>query len=241
MHPIPTVTSYAGIDWASRSHVACIVDQGGAVIERAEVEHTAAGLRGLVRRLTARRVSGVAIERPDGPVIDALFAAGLTVVVIASRHVKALRTRYGLSGNKDDHTDAYLLADVLRTDGHRLRSGGNGIPTRDASSLAPGSMSSGAAGRTACPTTRPSTGRYSDRRWLRRRDGVDIELLSRRPAPSAGRTGAHPRPTRRAPPTVRGGSVRASRRYSPGGSSIASAPGVVVATGWFSGSPTNLR
>ena len=35
-------------------------------------------------------VARVAIERPDGPVIDALFAAGLEVVVIASRHVKAL-------------------------------------------------------------------------------------------------------------------------------------------------------
>jgi transposase len=35
--------------------------------------------------------------------------------------VKALRTRYGTAGNKDDRADAYLLADVLRTDGHRLR------------------------------------------------------------------------------------------------------------------------
>jgi transposase len=50
-----------------------------------------------------------------------LKAAGLTVFVIASRHVKALRTRYGTAGNKDDRADAYLLADVLRTDGHRLR------------------------------------------------------------------------------------------------------------------------
>jgi transposase len=114
-------TTYAGIDWASRSHVICVIDQGGAVIERDEVEHDAAGLRRLVRRLTAKRVSGVAIERPDGPVVDALLGAGLTVVVIASRHVKALRTRYGLTGNKDDHADAYVLADVLRTDGHRLR------------------------------------------------------------------------------------------------------------------------
>jgi hypothetical protein len=42
------------------------------------------------------------------------------VVVIASRGVKALRTRYGSAGNKDDRADAYVLADVLRTDGHRL-------------------------------------------------------------------------------------------------------------------------
>ena len=45
----------------------------------------------------------------------------IPVVVIASRHVKALRTRHGLAGNKDDRSDAFILADALRTDGHRLR------------------------------------------------------------------------------------------------------------------------
>jgi len=114
-------TTFAGIDWASRSHVICVIDAGGSVIERYEVEHTDTGLRQLVRRLSARQVDEVAIERPDGPVIDALLEAGLTVVIIASRHVKALRSRYGLAGNKDDRADAYVLADVLRTDGHRLR------------------------------------------------------------------------------------------------------------------------
>jgi transposase len=114
-------TTFAGIDWAIRSHAVCIIDEHGTVLERYEVEHTATGLRDLVHRLRASRVSGIAIERPDGPIIDALLGAGLRIVVIASRHIKALRTRYGSASNKDDHTDAYILADVLRTDGHRLR------------------------------------------------------------------------------------------------------------------------
>lgn len=112
---------YAGVDWASRSHAVCVVDERGEAIERFEVEHTEPGLRTLGRRLTTAGIARVAIERPDGPVIEALFAAGLEVVVIASRHVKALRTRYGTAGNKDDRADAFVLADVLRTDGHRLR------------------------------------------------------------------------------------------------------------------------
>jgi transposase len=116
-----SVTRYAGVDWASRAHEICIVDAQGTAIERFGVEHSEAGLRLLGRRLAKAGVTRVAIERPDGPVIDALFAAGLEVVVIASRHVKALRTRYGTAGNKDDRADAYLLADVLRTDGQRLR------------------------------------------------------------------------------------------------------------------------
>ena len=110
---------FAGIDWAKARHAVCVVDGRGRAVARFEVEHTEAGLRELVRRLTG--VEGVAIERPDGPVVEALLEAGLPVVVIASRHVKALRARHGLVGNKDDRADAYVLADALRTDGHRLR------------------------------------------------------------------------------------------------------------------------
>ena len=39
----------------------------------------------------------------------------------AARQVKNLRSRYGSAGNKDDRFDAYVLADVLRTDRARLR------------------------------------------------------------------------------------------------------------------------
>ena len=113
------IRRYAGIDWAKDAHAVCIIDERGSALARFEVEHSAAGLRELVRRLTG--VEGVAIERPDGPIIEALLEAGLPVVVIASRHVRALRTRHGLAGNKDDRADAYVLADALRTDGQRLR------------------------------------------------------------------------------------------------------------------------
>ena len=62
-----------------------------------------------------------AIERPDGPVIDALLSAGVTVVVISPNQVKNLRGRYGSAGNKDDRFDAFVLAGTLRTDRARLR------------------------------------------------------------------------------------------------------------------------
>lgn len=112
---------YAGVDWASRSHAVCVVDERGEPVERFGVDHSEPGLRTMARRLAKAGVAQVAIERPDGPVIEALFGAGFEVVVIASRHVKALRSRYGTAGNKDDRGDAFILADVLRTDGHRLR------------------------------------------------------------------------------------------------------------------------
>lgn len=110
----------AGIDWAKEDHVACIVDANGEAIDRFSVAHTAAGLRRLVARLLKAGVEEVGIERPDGPVVEALLATGLTVLVIAPAQVKNLRSRYGSAGNKDDRFDAYVLADVVRTDRRRL-------------------------------------------------------------------------------------------------------------------------
>jgi len=53
------------------------------------------GLKDLVRRLLKAGVTEVGIERPDGPVVDALLGAGLTVLVIPPAQVKNLRGRYG--------------------------------------------------------------------------------------------------------------------------------------------------
>jgi transposase len=111
----------AGIDWASADHAVAIVDSAGVTRQRFSVAHRGAELRQLVRRLRRAGVLEVAIERPDGPVVDALLEAGLQVFVIAPNQIKNLRSRYGQAGNKDDRFDAYVLADVLRTDRARLR------------------------------------------------------------------------------------------------------------------------
>ncbi|HEX7429480.1 MAG TPA: IS110 family transposase [Mycobacterium sp.] len=119
MEPANGVT--CGIDWASDDHAVSIVDAHGREILRCTIEHSDAGLRGLLSLLTKHGVGEVAIERPDGPVIDALLDGGLTVVVISPNQVKNLRGRYGSAGNKDDRFDAFVLADTLRTDRARLR------------------------------------------------------------------------------------------------------------------------
>jgi transposase len=118
-HPVNGVT--AGVDWASEDHAVSVVDHRGHQIARKTVEHTAAGLRALVNFLGKHGVGEVAIERGDGPVVDALLDADLTVVVISPNRLKNLRSRYGSAGNKDDRFDAYVLADTLRTDRTRLR------------------------------------------------------------------------------------------------------------------------
>ncbi|MCC6438843.1 MAG: IS110 family transposase [Acidimicrobiales bacterium] len=118
---VPPNDVTAGVDWARDDHALAVVDGRGREIHRCTVDHTAAGLRQLIGVLARHGVGEIAIERPDGPLVDALLDAGLVVVVVSPNQVKHLRGRYGSAGNKDDRFDAYVLADTLRTDRARLR------------------------------------------------------------------------------------------------------------------------
>src|SRR4051812_8758392 len=84
-----------GIDWASDNPAVAVGAADGEQLDRFTVAHTAAGLRGLCRRLRRAGVDEVGIERGDGPVVEALLAAGFTVFVIPPLQVKNLRGRYG--------------------------------------------------------------------------------------------------------------------------------------------------
>jgi transposase len=110
-----------GLDWARDDHAVSVVDTRGREVIRHTVAHSAAGLAELIGVLRQAGCQEVAIERPDGPIVEALLTAGLTTVVISPNQVKHLRGRYGSAGNKDDRFDAFVLADTLRTDRARLR------------------------------------------------------------------------------------------------------------------------
>jgi transposase len=114
---------FVGIDWASRAHAICLLDQTGRIRWQGSVPHTADGLTDLVRRL--RRVRGrgplrIALERPSGLLVDTLVDAGFEVVPVHPNALRATRPRYSAAGGKSDPGDAFILADVLRTDGHRF-------------------------------------------------------------------------------------------------------------------------
>ena len=111
----------AGVDWAKDDHAVCVAGDQGEVLERFTVRHDAAGLKRMAARLLRTGAGQIGIERSDGPVAGTLLQAGLTVFVIPPAQVKNLRSRYGSAGNKDDRFDAYVLADVVRTDVRRLR------------------------------------------------------------------------------------------------------------------------
>jgi transposase len=115
---------FVGLDWAAREHAVCIIDDQGCVEARFTVGHDAAGMAELVARLGKFAPPAelrIAIERPSGLLIDTLVDAGFALVPIHPNAVKASRPRYSAAQGKTDPSDAYLLADLLRTDGHRFR------------------------------------------------------------------------------------------------------------------------
>jgi transposase len=110
-----------GIDWASEIHALCVVDEQGARVRERMVDHSEAGISALCRELVALGVERVAIERPDGILVDRLLEAGLTVIAVHPNQVKAARERYSVARGKSDRFDAFVLAELARTDAHRLR------------------------------------------------------------------------------------------------------------------------
>ena len=63
----------------------------------------------------------MAIERPDGRLVDALFAAGHPMVPVKPNAIKAWREGEVISGAKSDAGDAEVIAGYLRLRAHRLR------------------------------------------------------------------------------------------------------------------------
>ena len=109
-----------GIDWASEAHEVCISEEG-RVSGRFSPAHDEEGMVELVTRLGRAGVARVAIERPDGILVERLLAAGLEVLAIHPNQVKAARPRFAVAHGKSDRFDAYVLAELARTDAHRFR------------------------------------------------------------------------------------------------------------------------
>ena len=112
---------FGGVDWASEEHAVCVVDERGRILEGRRYRHNEPGIRALCARLVRLRVALVALERPDGLLIERLLDAGLSVVAVHPNQVKASRPRYSIAGGKSDSFDSFVLAELARTDSHRFR------------------------------------------------------------------------------------------------------------------------
>jgi transposase len=112
---------YAGIDWASETHDVLVADETGTEVLAATYAHDENGLSALCRVLVRLEVVLVAIERPDGLLVERLLDAGLQVLPLHPNKVAAARDRFRVSGGKSDRFDAFVLCELARTDHHRFR------------------------------------------------------------------------------------------------------------------------
>ena len=115
---------YVGVDWASQSHQVCVLDARGACGGQRSFPHSGSGLAQMADWIleqtgTRAEAVSVAIEVPHGPVVDGLMERCFTVYAINPRQLDRFRDRFSPAGAKDDRRDARVLADAIRTDGHR--------------------------------------------------------------------------------------------------------------------------
>ena len=107
----------------------CVLDSAGKIKVQLTIAHTADGFADLLRRLgklsTDQMDVPVAIERPDGRLVDALLEHGYPLVPVSPNPIKTWRDGEVLSGARSgarsEAGDAAVIAECLRLRTHRLR------------------------------------------------------------------------------------------------------------------------
>ena len=96
---------FVGIDWASEAHQVCLVDARGECLGERSVAHGGAALGELCDWLIARTAArpeaiAVAIEMPNGPVVEALLERGFRVHALNPKQLDRFRDRFTVAGAK---------------------------------------------------------------------------------------------------------------------------------------------
>lgn len=115
------MSMFAAIDWGGQRHQLAVVDHAGREVLNECFDYDAAGLAALLDALGGFELSGVAIERSEGLLVEHLQTAGHTVFAVSPRVSARARERHQAAARKSDRFDAFVLADALRTDGWRWR------------------------------------------------------------------------------------------------------------------------
>jgi hypothetical protein len=103
-----------------------VLDYNGEFVEERGLEHSLDGLSSTLdwlmnlASMDPERLA-VAVENPHGSAAESLLERGIAVFAINSKQVDRFRDRHSMSGAKDDRRDDFVLADALRTDGHRFQ------------------------------------------------------------------------------------------------------------------------
>jgi hypothetical protein len=116
---------FVGHDWAEAHHDVCVIDAEGDRLATARLPD---GVEGVARfhELVAAHAEDpaevvIATETDRGLFVGSLVAAGYAVLAVNPLSTSRYRERHSTSGAKSDPGDAFVLANLARTDGHNHR------------------------------------------------------------------------------------------------------------------------
>lgn len=114
---------FIGVDWGNSHHQLCVLDAAGQLVHQGKYGHDVAGMQRLSERLGCHGpVEGVAIERSEGLLVEALQRQGHRLFCVSPKMSARARERYRLAPSKSDAFDAFVLADSLRHEHRHWRS-----------------------------------------------------------------------------------------------------------------------
>lgn len=117
---------YIGIDWSEAKHDIAFLNDAMSVVAQVTIPHSPDGFLKLDATRQALNVPAdqvtVGIETVYSLLIDFLWARGYRqVYVLPANVVKSSRRLYRQSGARTDPSDAFLIANLLRTDRSRFQ------------------------------------------------------------------------------------------------------------------------
>lgn len=116
---------YIGIDWASKSHAICITNNSGDTVKSFKIDDTYDGYVTLLATLRALSPSIgdflFAIEDKNLKIVDFLLSHSYNGFFVSPASMDSYRRRYSNNNAKSDVSDAFILANLLRTDLHTLK------------------------------------------------------------------------------------------------------------------------
>jgi len=119
---------FVGNDWSEDHHDIEVQNEAGRVLAKARLPEGVSGIDGLHTIIAEHTADdavdldvAVGIETERGPWVQALVASGYRVHAINPLQVARYRESHSISGAKSDTADAHILADMVRIEGHRLR------------------------------------------------------------------------------------------------------------------------
>lgn len=116
---------FIGVDESDTSFEVSVLDEDGHKVHGMGVERRADAMGefgGWLNRLTAEGIDLLAcLERPEGRLVEFLLDHGVVVYPVNPKLVERARGQYRVNPSNSDSFDAWVLADFLRKDHHRLR------------------------------------------------------------------------------------------------------------------------